>query len=145
MKYLVFAFLLFCVGLGADEQAIKAVLNQWPKDFNNKNASAVCGLFAHDLVASYPGTKDRNYEDMCSQLTAILKHPTMRYTYEQPEIEQIIHDGDLAAVRLIWTLKVYNPYGILVETIREKGLDVFRKQDDDAWKISISYAYPLPE
>jgi len=50
--------------------------------------------------------------------------------------------GDLAVVRLVWTLSITDrnvPAGL---TIKEKGIDVFTRQKDGAWKLSISHAYP---
>lgn len=126
---------------GESEKEIRRVLNQWPQDFNAKNSKAVCGLFAPDLVASYPGTKDRTYTDMCEQLTHVMNQSDKKYEYQAPEIEQIIVEHDLAAVRLIWTLKITN--GDQEEVVREKGLDVLKCQKDGSWKIAISYAYPL--
>lgn len=135
---------------GADSQtelnaqtAIVERLNKWPQDFNSKNLRGVCDLFAPDLVASYPGTKDRNYEEMCRQLTSALTDPEKILHYDAPNIEQIIIEGDLAVVRLIWTLKSSSKNKPEVETIKEKGLDLFKRQKDGSWKIVISYAYPL--
>ncbi len=120
---------------------ITNLLMQWPKDFNEKNVKAVCGLFAEDVVASYPGTKDRNFQDMCRQFSVALKDTEKIYHYAPPQIEQILIEEDLAVVRLIWTLTVRSSAG--VDTIKEKGLDVFKRQKDGKWKIAVSYAYPL--
>lgn len=118
----------------ASEQEITRLLEKWPQDFNAKNLEAACNLFAPDLIASYPGTPDRNYEGMCHTLkNAFYKN----LTYEAPNIEQIIIQGDIAVVRLIWTLKTNEG------SEQEKGLDVFKRQKDGTWKIAISYAYPL--
>ena len=95
------------------------------------------------LVASYPGTKDRNYREMCRSLDASLTGADKIFRYETPEIEQILIDGDLAVVRLVWTLKISFKNRTDTETIKEKGLDIFKRQPDGSWKIAISYAYPL--
>lgn len=118
-------------------------LDNWAHDFNAKNELAVCDLFASDLIASYQGTKDRNYEQMCEGLSLSIHHPDKTFRYETPKIEQIIPKGDIAVVRLIWTLKIYDKNHNISEIIREKGLDVFRKEPNGKWKIIISYAYPL--
>lgn len=120
------------------EQArIIQVLEQWPKDFNNGKAAEVCGLFAPNLVASYPGMQDINYEQMCQKLTQVVQNKDRIYRYAAPKIEQIVLKDDFAVVRLIWTLSTDE------ETIHEKGMDLFQKQPDGSWKIAISYAYPL--
>lgn len=134
------------VGSEADSNARNAIierLNKWPQDFNSKNLRGVCDLFAPDLVASYPGTKDRNYEEMCRQFNSVLTDPEKILQYDAPNIEQIIIKDDLAVVRLIWTLKSSFKNKPETEMIKEKGLDVFKRQKDGSWKIVISYAYPL--
>jgi ketosteroid isomerase-like protein len=121
---------------------IRRALEKWPRDFNAKDAPGVCGLFAPDLVASYPDQPDKNYDGMCRQLTAALKNPEKTFHYEAPQIEDILVSGDLAVVRLVWTLSITDrnvPAGV---TIKERGIDVFTRQKDGAWKISISHAYP---
>jgi ketosteroid isomerase-like protein len=125
------------------QKEILHLLQKWPQDFNTQNIQATCGLFAPDLIASYQGTPDRNYEEMCSQLTKVLTNNDKIFSYEAPEIEQIIVRDDIGVVRLIWTLKVSSKDQSKTQLTKEKGLDVFKRQKDGSWKIAISYAYPL--
>lgn len=119
------------------ENDIRAVLEQWPKDFNAKNIEPTCSLFAQDVIAVYPEVEDRDHAKICQHLTKIFAENDTIYHYEQPDIKEILVSGDLAVVRLIWTLKINQ------QTIRENGIDVFKRQQDGSWKIIISYAYPL--
>jgi ketosteroid isomerase-like protein len=64
-------------------------------------------------------------------------------SYRRPAIESIAVDGDLAAVRLIWTVTITAADGTVLENAREKGLDVLRRRADGRWRISLSYAFPL--
>ncbi|HEV8714641.1 MAG TPA: DUF4440 domain-containing protein [Candidatus Binatia bacterium] len=123
---------------------IRTALEKWPRDFNAKDAPWVCGLFALDLVASYPGQPDKNYEAMCQQLTAAVENLAKTFRYDAPQIEEILVSGDLAVVRLVWTLTITDPNmpgGLIV---KERGIDVFKRQKEGTWKISISHAYPDP-
>jgi ketosteroid isomerase-like protein len=52
-----------------------------------------------------------------------------------------MQDGDLATVTLFWTLTVTDPAGKVLDTGLEGGLDVFRRQPDDNWKIHVSHAF----
>lgn len=124
---------------------ITALLQQWPKDFNERKVAEVCSLFGPDLVASYPGTIDRNYEQMCRHLSETLTSKKTIYRYAAPNIEDIKVDGNLATVRLIWTLTVLDKDQKFVQKIEEKGLDVFSRQKDGKWKIAVSFAYPLSD
>lgn len=124
------------------QEKIRRTLEQWPKDFTAKNKKATCALFAADLVASYPGQPDKNYEAMCKHLSAALDDPDKTFHYEAPLIQEILVSGDLAVVRLIWTLKVTTRKSEIV--VKERGIDVLKRQEDGSWKVSISHAYPDP-
>jgi uncharacterized protein (TIGR02246 family) len=122
------------------ERAIRAALEQWPRDWNARDVGAVCGLFAPDVVLTFPGAADRDHARMCRGFAATFADTGRTFRYDAPAIEEIVVDGDMAAVRLVWTLHVAGANGEVVE--RERGLDVFRRQPDGAWKIRISCAYP---
>jgi uncharacterized protein (TIGR02246 family) len=127
----------------SDHAAITAALDAWPTAWADHNAPAVCDLFAPEVVFSFQGGDDRTYSQACAQFTTLVTSTDKTVSYLPPEIESIVVDGDLAAVRLIWTATITDSAGTVLETTREKGLDVFQRQDDGHWQISISYAYPL--
>lgn len=114
---------------------------QWPRDFNARNVDAVCGLFANDAALAYPDAADRDRHAFCDQIREGFRDPSETVNYDAPDIKEIIVDGDLATVRLFWTLTVKDASGKAVETIHEDGVDVFRRQPDGSWKIHISHAF----
>lgn len=126
------------------EAAIRKTLEQWPKDFNARHKPGVFAFFAPDLVASYPGQPDRDFEAMCKHLGRALDNPQKRFRYDAPKIHQVIVSGELAVVRLTWTLRVKVGEKPAETVLREHGVDVFRRQKDGSWKCAISYAYPDP-
>jgi len=129
-------------GCGDSDRAdIEAALLQWPRDFNARNLDAVCGLFADDVVLAYPGAPNRNRDAFCDQMRDQFSDPSKTFRYVEPDIKEIIVDGDLATVRLFWTLTVRDTSGNVLETIHEDGVDVFRRQPDRSWKIHISHAF----
>jgi len=117
-------------------------LHQWPNDFNAENLAGVCGLFADDVVLVYPGGPDRDYDEFCGRMRTLFDDPASSFTYDEPEIHEVLVDGDLATVRLMWTLTVRDASGHVLETVDEDGVDVFRRQADGSWKIHISHAFP---
>ena len=134
-----------CFALDGDLKAQAKVeilnrLEKFPQDFNAKDLDKTCKLFAEDLIATFPGSKDRNYTEMCDNFKTIFADPIKTYHYDAPKIEQVIIDEDLAIVRLIWTLTA--TVNGKADVIKERGLDVFRRQKDGSWRLSISYAYP---
>ncbi len=148
-RWLLYAMMTFSIDGIAQEKAVQQTivdrLQRWPLEFNAKNIPAVCDLFAPDLIAVYPDAPDRNYKGMCNSLTTAIKSEDRNYQYELSKIEQIIVACDLAVVRLIWTLTVTDVNQTATEQIKERGMDVFKKQKDGQWRISISYAYPMQE
>lgn len=125
------------------DDAIRGTLEQWTKDFNAGNASAVCNLFAPELRYDFRGYPERGYNDICTLLHRSLSDTSKRYEYAL-DIREIIASGDLAVVRLTWTLTVTLPNGQLVTT-SEPGMDVLRKGPEGQWKIIRYIAYELPE
>jgi ketosteroid isomerase-like protein len=75
-------------------------------------------------------------------MKTLFADPAKRYSYAEPQINEVLVDGDLAAVRLIWTLTITDASGQVLETSKEDGVDVFQRQSDGSWKIHISHAFP---
>ena len=140
MKLLLILVPLFL--LAGDKEEVTRVLNQWSDDFNAERLEPVCSLFANDSIAVYPKSQDRDYAALCRNFKGIFANHDLKFSYEKPEIKEILVNGDLAVVRLVWTLKV-TKHDLLIEKVVENGLDVFKKQPDGTWKIYISYAYPI--
>lgn len=118
---------------GAD---IRARLLRWADDFNAGRKSVVCDLFSKDLISDYRGQGDAGYETRCRLLTRAIDDPARTFHYV-PEIKEVIVEGDLAVVRLDWTLTV-TPGEIKVV---EPGMDIFRKEADGHWRIIRFMAY----
>jgi len=125
---------------GADETAIRDALTEWTRAFNAGDTAEVCGLFARDLRYDYRGYPERGFDDICALLQRSLRDRTRQYSYSL-EIKEILVSGDLAVVRLVWTLAV-KPAGAATGTIsQEPGMDIFRRQPDGSWKIVRYIAY----
>jgi uncharacterized protein (TIGR02246 family) len=125
------------------ENAIRDALTKWTADFNARDASHICDLFAPDLRYDFRGTPERDYGAMCSGLHRMLgdRSKTLTYSFD---IKEVIVSGDMAIVRLVWTSKLsISGSGRIIET-REPGLDVFRRQPDGTWRIARYLAYEAP-
>ena len=116
--------------LADDATDIRARLEQWTEDFNQKRAEPVCDLFSKELLSTVRGQGDKDYATRCDILTRSLNDPAREYHYEL-DLHEVIVDGDLAVVRLTWTLFV-SPLNV---TAVEPGIDVFRKEADGTWRI----------
>jgi steroid delta-isomerase len=118
---------------------IRATLTKWTDDFNAGNKNEVCAIFAPDLRYDYRGFPERGYQDICSTLQRSLSDRATRYSYALA-IKEILVAGDLAVVRLVWTLTV-RARDSAATVSQEPGMDVFRRQPDGRWKIVRYIAY----
>jgi ketosteroid isomerase-like protein len=100
-------------------------------------------LFARDVVLVYAGGPDRTYGQACRQFRALISSPDRRVSYRHPAIRRVRLDGDLAAVRLVWTATIRDGAGTVLERTREDGVDVMRRGRDGRWRIVLSHAFPL--
>ncbi len=145
---LLLAFMLAAPSVGADtarhaEEEVRSALVKWTQDFNDGNVDAVCQLFSPELRYDFRGYPERGYADICSRLTRSLADGSKRYAYAL-DIREILVSGDIAVVRLVWTLNVTLANGQVVTSV-EPGMDVFRREPDGAWKIIRYLAYEAPE
>ena len=125
----------------SDHQQIIARLDGFADAFNARNVSGACDLFAADLVATIPLGADTRRDRLCGNLGRLLSLKDLQLHYDHPEIQEIIVSGDMAVVRLVWTLTARK--GDLADTTREGGLDVFRRQPDGRWSIARMAAFPF--
>ncbi len=122
----------------ADRTAIAARLDAFAAAFNARDAAGACAIFDPDLVATVRGAPERGRDAVCGQIASALadRTRTMRYA---PDIREILVSGDLAVVRLVWTLTVARGPKPAVQ--KEPGLDVFRRGSDGQWRIIRFMAY----
>jgi ketosteroid isomerase-like protein len=95
-----------------------------------------------DLVATYQGQPERNYRATCALLANSLRDREKSYRYSL-DLKEVLVSGDLAAVRLVWTLTVARKDRGVIETIEEPGIDIFRRQADGSWKIARYLAFAV--
>ncbi|MFG1298520.1 nuclear transport factor 2 family protein [Xanthobacter sp. V3C-3] len=123
-----------------DAAAIRARLAAWTDAFNRGDAATTCELFADDLQSDMQGAPAGHKAAVCARIARALAAPDRRLTYAF-EIHDILVSGDLASVRLIWTLTEQHA-GTATRT-QDIGLDVFRRDPDGAWRIARYVAFPV--
>src|ERR1043165_6697451 len=123
----------------ADEAAIRQRFQRWTADFNARDAAGVCDLFAPDLVYSIPEVVQGTRQTLCANLTTMLARSDITLHYDNPDIHDIIVMGDVAVVRLTWTLTT-EVNGVKDRTT-EEGMDIFRRQPDGRWSIARFVAF----
>ena len=123
----------------ADEAAIMQRLQRWTADFNAKDSAGVCDLFATDLVYSIPEAVQGTRETMCANLAKMLARSDIQLRYGNPDVHEILVLGDVAVVRLTWTLTTQ--VNGANDTTTEEGMDIFRRQPDGKWSIARFIAF----
>jgi ketosteroid isomerase-like protein len=125
------AALSFAAPAAADDAAdIRARLEQWTTDFNEGRAEAACDLFSKELVSDFRGQGEAGYDTRCSLITKAIGDPSRKFHYDL-EIKEIIVEGNLGVVRLVWRSQITPPN----VTTEEPGIDIFRKEADGTWRI----------
>lgn len=122
--------------LADDAQAIRGRLAEWTTAFNNGDKATACDLFSKTLVSDYRGQGEAGYEARCALISKALDDKARRFRYAA-DIKEVIVSGDLAVVRLTWTLTI-EPGG--AKSV-EPGLDVFAREPDGKWRIVRYMAY----
>jgi steroid delta-isomerase len=122
----------------ADEAAIRDRFAKWTAAFNAGDAAGVCDLFAPDLEYSLPEVTAGTQATICGNLAKMLANPDIKLHYDLPAIHEIIVMGDVAVVRLTWTLTA--EANGKKDTTTEEGIDIFR-QPDGRWSIARFVAF----
>jgi ketosteroid isomerase-like protein len=122
---------------------IRAALTQWRDDFNAGRADKVCDVFAPSLRADVRGVAERDFDAQCALLHSVLGDPSRSFSYAL-DLKEIVAEGDMAVVRLVWTLTTRIKATGQVSTTEEQGLDVFGKGSDGHWRIIRFITYERP-
>jgi ketosteroid isomerase-like protein len=117
----------------AAHAAIVERLHRWTAAFNAKDLTGVCGLFAPDLSYTVDDILNGSRDRLCANIAAALSKPGIDLHYDEPTIHDILVSGDLAVVRLTWTLTAEKNGARDVTT--EEGMDIFRRAPDGVWSI----------
>jgi ketosteroid isomerase-like protein len=124
--------------------AIRAELEAWTQAFNARQADKTCGIFSEDLRYKFGEIPDRSYNDICTALHRSLGDKTHRSHYSL-DLREILVYGEVAVVRLIWTLDESKQGSSVTVRSSEPGMDIFQRQKDGSWKIIRYLAYTSPE
>jgi ketosteroid isomerase-like protein len=127
----------------SSEAEIRAALSQWMADFNAGRADKVCDIFAPSLRADISGVSERDFEAQCALLHTVLGDPSRSFSYAL-DLKEIVAEGDMAVVRLVWTLTIQVKTTGAVTTTEEQGLDVFGRGSDGRWRIIRFISFERP-
>lgn len=127
-----------------DAAAVEKALRDWTENFNAGRVDMLCDLFAPELIANYRGQPEKTYDSLCAALQADLSGGPKQYRYDL-DLHEIIVDGDLAVARFIWNLTVRDRASGATVRSADRGIDIFRRQPDGAWRIVRFIGYEIPD
>ena len=127
----------------AEANAIGNALIVWMKAFNGGDADTVCAVFALDLRFDFGPFIDGTHDQLCDRLHRMLQNRQVTFQYAL-DIKEILISGDLAVVRLVWTLSVTHRGREKPVVTTEPGIDVMRHDQDGAWRVFRFIAYTAP-
>ncbi len=102
--------------------------------------ATVCGLFAPDLSYTFGDILNGSRDRLCADIRTVLARRDLKLQYDEPTIYEILVSGDLAVVRLTWTLTAEKNGAR--DVTKEEGMDVFRRAPDGLWSIARYIAFP---
>jgi uncharacterized protein (TIGR02246 family) len=123
----------------ATKAAITERLIRWTAAFNAKDMEAVYNLFAPDLTYTVDDIVDGSRDQLCTNIRETLAKAGLALRYDEPTIHEVLLSGDLAVVRLTWTLTA-EKNGVR-DVTTDEGMDVFRRGPDGVWSIARYIAF----
>jgi ketosteroid isomerase-like protein len=125
------------------EAEIRGALTRWTEDFNAGRIDKVCNIFAPSLIADVDDAGQRDFAAQCKLLRSTLGDSELSLSYAL-DIKEVLVEGDMAVVRLVWVLTTrIRPTG-KVSTTKDQALDVFGKGSDGSWRIIRYMTYERP-
>jgi ketosteroid isomerase-like protein len=122
---------------------IRTELDTWTQAYNARQTDKICEIFSKDLRYKFGEVADRGYGDVCTALRRLLGDASHRSHYTL-DLREILVYGDIAVVRLIWTLDESKEGSSGTVRSLEPGMDIFQQQKDGSWKIIRYLAYTSP-
>ena len=129
---------------GNAEQAkeIWSVFEHWLAAYSAGDMKGVMAIFDPAVEFSFQGSPDQRYKDLEASYADDFRTRAPGTDWA-PKVEEVYADGNLGFVRSVWELRVKNAQGMAEVKLRNKSLDVFRRQPSGAWVIIRSINYPL--
>ncbi len=112
-----------------DEKSIRAALQNWVTNYNAENFEKTFEVWSPELIGWYPGSPEITYE----MSTKVPSKSAVKSTYKLT-INEVLMDGKLAVVRDTWEQTITKE-GAVLKVILIKSFEVWKKHDDNKWKI----------
>lgn len=125
-----------------DADAIRRNILTYTEAVIARDPEPILALFAPDIVLSYPGIPDQDYETL-RKAYAEMRTREPGTVVTKPDIEEILVSGDLGFARITWNTSVTKDGTVNKRQMRD--LQVWRREPDGKWRFIRGMHYRVPE
>ena len=122
-----------------DSAAIREAIERGARGFERGDPDAILAHYGRDVVLSYPGVPDQDYETLARAYRELRSRPASVTATTRPTFDEILVSGDLAIVRVRWTTTIRSaatdstPAREATRWLRD--LQVWRRDAAGDWKF----------
>ena len=120
---------------------IRDAINNWVDGFNSGDYAKAISIYSDDFIGYYPNQKNQYRKDIEDQYKHILNNKNLSVIISF-RADEISVSGDFAYVRMTMTAKIKPIYAPEPSIATDKGLQVWKKDKNSAWKIIRSSSFP---
>lgn len=130
-------------GPAAEVEALRALVIRSGEAFNARDPDAIIALYSREVVLTYPGIPDSDYESLDASYREMTNLPAGTTVTTRPQIEEIIVSGDLGIVRVTWNTTTVRAEPAQTSTRQLRDLQVWRREGD-GWKFYRGMHFRVP-
>ena len=127
--------------MNLDEQAIRAIIDQWVRASGAGDVTTMLNLLTEDMVFIVPGRPPFGKKEFKASWDGPMKGAKVK---ADAQVEEVLISGDFACTRTRLAVQITTPDG---KASRAKGytMTVFRKQPDGRWLLARDANLLTPE
>jgi steroid delta-isomerase len=145
MKRLALVFLLLTSSAfadpKADAEAIRKNILTYTDAVIAREHEPILALFAPDIILSYPGIPDQDYETLRKAYSEMRTREPGEVT-TKPDIQEILVSGDLGFARIVWNTTVTKDGQVTKRQM--KDLQVWRREPHGKWRFIRGIHFRVP-
>jgi ketosteroid isomerase-like protein len=131
-------------GPAEDVEALRALVTRSGDAFNAKDPDAIIALYSRDVLLTYPGIPDSDYQTLDREYREMTNLPAGVTVTTVPDIEEIIVSGDMGIVRVTWNTTTVQAQPAQRTTRQLRDLQVWRREAD-GWKFFRGMHFRVPQ
>jgi ketosteroid isomerase-like protein len=116
-----------------DIAALRKAILRSGEAFNAADPEAILSQYARDVILSYPGVPDMDYDTLAKGYAELRTRKPGFTEKTSPTIEEILVSGDLGVIRVMWTTVTTETDPPRESTRQMKDLQVWRRESDGTW------------